>query len=199
MRIWTACKMTLVLTLLVGIGYPLVMVALGHLLFPQQAEGSLVVSGGQVIGSILVGQNFSSPRYFHPRPSAAGDKGYDAANSGGSNLGPTNKALIEAVRSRASTLREHEPGINHGRIPVDMVTASGSGLDPEITPAAAEIQIPRVAKARGLSEEAVRSLVLEHTRGRTLGLLGEPGVNVLGLNLALDGLAKSASNPSAAQ
>jgi K+-transporting ATPase ATPase C chain len=193
MRIWIACKMTLVLTLLVGIAYPLLMVGLGHLLFPRQAAGSLIVSGGQVIGSSLVGQNFSSPGYFHPRPSAAGDKGYDAANSGGSNLGPTNRTLIEVVRSRTSALREHEPGINHGQIPVDMVTASGSGLDPEITPAAAEIQVPRVAKARGLSEEAVRSLVSNATRGRTLGVLGEPGVNVLGLNLALDGLAPGAN------
>ena len=193
MRIWIACKMTLVLTLLVGIAYPLLMVGLGHLLFPRQAAGSLIVSGGQVIGSSLVGQNFSSPGYFHPRPSAAGDKGYDTANSGGSNLGPTNRTLIEVVRSRTSALREHEPGINHGQIPVDMVTASGSGLDPEITPAAAEIQVPRVAKARGLSEEAVRSLVSNATRGRTLGVLGEPGVNVLGLNLALDGLAPGAN------
>ena len=191
MRIWIACKMVLVLTLVVGIAYPLLMVGLGHLLFSQQAEGSLVAIDGQVIGSGLIGQNFSSPRYFHPRPSAAGDKGYDAANSGASNLGPTNKTLIETVRSRASALREHEPGINHGEIPVDMVTASASGLDPEITPAAAEIQIPRVAKARGLNQDAVRALVLTHTRGRTLGVLGEPGVNVLGLNLALDGLKKA--------
>ena len=196
MRIWTACKMTLVLTLLAGIAYPLLMVGLGYLLFPQQAAGSLIVSGGQVIGSTLIGQNFSSPRYFHPRPSAAGNKGYDAANSGASNLAPTNKALIEAVRSRASALREHEPGINHGKIPVDLVTASASGLDPEITPAAAEVQIARVAKVRGLSEEAVRSVVLAHTRGRTLGVLGESGVNVLGLNLALDELTKSTGSPN---
>ena len=141
MRIWVACKMTLVLTLLVGIAYPLLIVGLGHLVFPRQADGSLIVRGGKVIGSSLVGQNFSSARYFHPRPSAAGNNGYDAANSGGSNLGPTNKALIEVVRSRTSALREHEPGVNHhGKIPVDMVTTSGSGLDPEITPAAAEIQ-----------------------------------------------------------
>jgi potassium-transporting ATPase KdpC subunit len=191
MRIWVACKMTLALTLLVGIVYPLLMVGLGQLLFPRQAAGSLIVRGGQVIGSSLIGQNFSSPGYFHPRPSAAGDKGYDAANSSGSNLGPTNKTLIETVRSRTSTLREHEPGINHGEIPVDMVTTSGSGLDPEITLAAAQIQIPRVARARGLSEETVRSIILSHTRGRTWGVLGEPGVNVLELNLALDNLATS--------
>ncbi len=191
MRIWVACKMTIVLTLLTGIIYPIVMVGLAHLLFPRQAEGSLIVRGGQVVGSALIGQNFSSPRYFHPRPSAAGNKGYDAANSSGSNLGPTNKILIDTVRARASTLHEHEPGINHGEIPVDMVTASGSGLDPEITPAAAEIQIPRVARARGLNEAAVRSLVLTYTRGRALGVLGEPGVNVLELNLALDDLGAS--------
>ena len=188
MRLWVACKMTIVLTLLTGILYPVAMVGLAHLLFPRQAEGSLMVRDGRIIGSALIGQNFSSERYFHPRPSAAGDKGYDAANSSGSNLGPTNKTLIDTVRARASTLREHEPGINHGEIPVDLVTASGSGLDPEITPAAAVIQIPRVAKARGLSEDAVRSIVRTHTRGRVLGVLGEPGVNVLQLNLALDNL-----------
>jgi potassium-transporting ATPase KdpC subunit len=188
MRFWVACKMTIALTLLTGIMYPVAMVGLAHLLFPHQAEGSLIVRNGQVVGSELIGQNFSSPRYFHPRPSAAGDKGYDAANSSGSNLGPTNKTLIETVRSRVSTLREHEPGINHGEIPVDMVTASGSGLDPEITPAAARTQVPRVAKARGLNEVAVHSLISAYTRKRTLGVLGEPGVNVLELNLALDNL-----------
>jgi K+-transporting ATPase ATPase C chain len=186
MRIWVACKMTIALTLLTGILYPLVMAGLAHLLFPNQAEGSLILHNGQVVGSALIGQNFSSPRYFHGRPSTAGDKGYDAANSAGSNLGPTNKTLIETVRSRASTLREHEPGINHGQLPVDLVTASGSGLDPEITPAAAEIQVPRVARARGLREDAVRSLVRTYTQGRVLGILGELGVNVLELNLALD-------------
>ena len=191
MRIWVAVKMTIALTLLTGIVYPVAMVGLAHLIFPHQAEGSLIVRDGQVVGSALIGQNFSSPKYFHPRPSAAGDKGYDAANSSGSNLGPTNKALIETVRSRASTLREHEPGIDHGVIPVDMVTASGSGLDPEITRAAAEIQVPRVAKARGLSEDEVRSLISTYTRGRTLGVLGEPGVNVLELNLALDNVGAS--------
>jgi potassium-transporting ATPase KdpC subunit len=186
MRIWVACKMTIALTLLTGILYPLVMVGLAHLLFPYQAGGSLILRNQQVVGSALIGQNFSSPRYFHGRPSAAGDKGYDAANSAGSNLGPTNKTLIETIRSRVSTLREHEPGINHGQIPVDLVTASGSGLDPEITPAAAEIQLTRVARARGLSEDSVRSLVRTCTQGRVLGILGEPGVNVLELNLALD-------------
>jgi potassium-transporting ATPase KdpC subunit len=186
MRIWVAIKMVIVLTLLTGIAYPIVMVGLAHLLFPHQAEGSLIYRDGQPIGSELIGQNFSLPKYFHPRPSAAGDKGYDASNSSGSNLGPTNKTLIDTVRSRVSTLREHEAGINHGEVPVDMVTASGSGLDPEITLAAAQVQVPRIAKARGLSEDAVRSLIAAHTRGRVLGVLGEPGINVLELNLALD-------------
>jgi len=180
--------MTIVLTLLTGVAYPVAMGGLAHLFFSKQAEGSLIVRDGRVVGSALLGQNFTAPRYFRGRPSAAGDKGYDAANSSGSNLGPTNKALIETVRSRASALREHEPGINHAEIPVDLVTASGSGLDPEITPAAAEIQVARVAKARGLTEDAVRSLVRIYTRGRLLGILGEPGVNVLQLNLALDDL-----------
>jgi potassium-transporting ATPase KdpC subunit len=188
MRIWVAIKMTVVLTLLTGVAYPVAMVALAHLLFPAQAEGSLVVRNGRVVGAQQIGQTFSSPRYFHGRPSAAGDKGYDATSSSGSNLGPTNKTLIEGVRSRASTLREKEPGLNHGEIPVDLVTASASGLDPEITPAAAEIQAPRVAKARGLTAEAVRSLIKSHIRGRTAAMLGEPGVNVLELNLALDEL-----------
>src|SRR5215469_5216199 len=193
MRLWIAVKMTIVLTLLTGIVYPVVMVGLAHLFFPTQANGSLIVRDGTVVGSSILGQNFSSARYFHGRPSAAGDKGYDAANSSGSNLGPTNKTLIETVRSRASTLREREPGINHGDIPVDLVTASGSGLDPEITPAAAEIQVTRVAQARGIKPQVVRSLISIHTRGRTLGVLGEPGVNVLELNLALDQLGANKS------
>jgi K+-transporting ATPase ATPase C chain len=192
MRIWVAIRMTIVLTLLTGIAYPLAMVGLAHLLFPYQANGSLLVHDGQVVGSALIGQNFSSPRYFHSRPSAAGDKGYDAANSSGSNLGPTNKTLIETVRSRVSTLREHEPAINHAAIPVDLVTASASGLDPAITPAAAELQVRRVANSRGRSETTVRSLVSAYTHGRTLGVLGEPRVDVLELNLALDNLSAGA-------
>ncbi|HJU11219.1 MAG TPA: potassium-transporting ATPase subunit KdpC [Candidatus Binataceae bacterium] len=191
MRLWVAVKMTIVMTLLTGIAYPFAMVGLAHLFFPRQAEGSLIVHDGHVVGSELIGQNFSSSKYFHPRPSAAGDKGYDASNSSGSNLGPTNKTLIETVRSRVSTLREHEPGINHGEIPVDMVTASGSGLDPEISPAAADLQVPQIAEVRGITQETVRSLVSAHTRVRTFGVLGEPGVNVLELNLALDELSNS--------
>jgi K+-transporting ATPase ATPase C chain len=181
--------MTIVLTLLTGIFYPLAMAGLAHLLFPRQAQGSLIIRDREVVGSALIGQNFVSARYFHPRPSAAGDKGYDAANSSGSNLGPTNKTLIETVRSRTSTLRERAPGINHREVPVDLVTASGSGLDPEITPAAADIQIPRVARTRGLTEQTLRALISTHTRGRTLGVFGETGVNVLELNLALDRLS----------
>jgi K+-transporting ATPase ATPase C chain len=189
MRIGIAVKMTIILVLLTGIVYPIGIVALAHLFFPHQAEGSLIYRDGKIVGSSLIGQNFSSPRYFHGRPSAAGDEGYDASNSSGSNLGPTNKALVDGVRSRVSMLREHEPGINHGEIPVDLVTASGSGLDPEISPASAEVQISRVAKARGLGVEVVRSLIQENTRPRTGGILGESGVNVLTLNLALDNLA----------
>jgi K+-transporting ATPase ATPase C chain len=189
MRLWVAFKMTIVFTLVTGILYPVLIAAIAHVCFPRQAEGSLMVRGGQVVGSALLGQNFSSQRYFHGRPSAAGDKGYDAANSSGSNLGPTNKSLIETVRARTSTLREHEPGINRGEIPVDLVTSSASGLDPEITPAAANIQVTRIARARGLGEDAVRGLIRAHTRSRLFGILGEPGVNVLKLNLALDELA----------
>jgi K+-transporting ATPase ATPase C chain len=186
MRIWAAVRMTIVLTVLTGIVYPLAIAAAARALFPWQAEGSLVTSGGRVVGSALIGQNFSAPRYFLGRPSAAGDKGYDAANSGGSNLGPTNKSLITAVAARVHEVRESNPGTK--TVPVDLVTASGSGLDPEISLAAAALQIPRVAKARGLDEDTVRKLVRANTERRFLGLFGEPGVNVLMLNLALDRL-----------
>jgi K+-transporting ATPase ATPase C chain len=188
MRFWTACKMTLLLTFLTGIVYPVVMAGLAHLLFPYQAEGSLITRDGHVVGSELIGQNFSAPGYFHGRPSAAGDKGYDASSSSGSNLGPTNKSLIDTVRQRLKDLLEKNPEIKPAQVPIDMVTASGSGLDPEISRAGAEIQIPRVAKARGLGEDSLRALVKAHTRERWAGLIGEPGVNVLQLNLALDDL-----------
>ena len=188
MRIWIAIRMTVVLTLLTGIAYPVAMVGLAHLCFPRQAEGSLVFHDGRVVGSTLIGQNFSSPRYFHGRPSAAGAKGYDAANSGASNLGPTSKTLIETVRSRASVLRETEPGLSHGEIPVGMVTSSASGLDPDITLASAYVQAVRVAGARDLSEKRIRALIRGNTQGRFLGIFGEPRVNVLRLNLALDEL-----------
>ncbi len=196
MRLWIAVKMTIVLTILTGIVYPIAMAGLAHLFFPVQAGGSLIERNGAILGSSLIGQNFIAPRYFHPRPSAAGDKGYDASNSGGSNSGPTNKSFIDAVRDRAKAVRETEPGLNHGKIPVDMVTASASGLDPDITPAAAAIQVTRVAQARHLNENAVLEVVQAHTRSRWLGLIGEPRVNVLELNLALDEMNPSASQTS---
>jgi K+-transporting ATPase ATPase C chain len=190
MRLWTACRMTLVLTFLLGIVYPVAMTGFARVLFPFQAEGSLITRDGQIVGSGLIGQNFSSPAHFQGRPSAAGDKGYDATGSSGSNLGPTNKSFIGTVKQRVKDMVEKNPGATLGQVPVDLVTASGSGLDPEISPAAAELQVPRVAKARGLSEDAVRSLVRAHTRPRWAGVLGEPGVNVLELNLTLDEMGK---------
>lgn len=174
------------LLLLCGL-YPLVVFGISQLLFPREAEGSLIRLGGQIVGSDLLGQNFSSPRYFHPRPSAAG-RGYDAANSGGSNLGPTSKALVAAVKDRVSAYRA-ENGLDSGvLIPVDAVTASASGLDPEISLANARLQAARVAKARGIDSAKVAAEVMKHLRGRSLGFLGDPGVNVLRLNLALDGI-----------
>jgi len=186
-----AVKMTIVLTVLLGILYPLAMVGVAHVVFPARAEGSLIYSNGAPVGSSLIGQNFKSPEYFHSRPSAAGDKGYDATSSSGSNLGPTNKSFIDSVKQRLKTFLEENRGVQPAQVPVDMVTASGSGLDPEISPAAAEIQVQRVAKARGISEETVRALITSHTRSRWAGFLGEPGVNVVELNLALDELRNS--------
>ncbi len=186
MRIWTAIKMTCVLTLLTGIIYPFLVFGLGWLLFPVQANGSLVARDGRVVGSALIGQNFADPKYFHSRPSAAGDKGYDATSSGGSNLGPTSKSLIDSVRSRVKEVLEQNPGTTASQVPIDLVTASGSGLDPEISPAAAELQVPRVAKARGLNEDQVRAVVHSLIRPRWAGIFGEPGVNVLRLNIAID-------------
>jgi len=186
-----AIRMTIVLTVLTGLIYPIVMTGICHVLLPDQAQGSLIVRNGQVIGSSLIGQNFTAPGYFHSRPSAAGDKGYDASASSGSNLGPTNKALIEAVKSRLKGVQEENPGAAPAEVPVDLVTASGSGLDPEISPAAAQLQVARVAKARGISEDQVRKLIDQATRDRWMGILGEPGVNVLQLNLALDDAAPS--------
>ena len=191
----TSVKMTLVLTVLLGLAYPLGMTVIANLLFPHQAQGSLIERDGKVVGSELIGQNFSAPGYFHGRPSAAGDKGYDASSSSGSNLGPTNKALIASVQQRLKDAVEANPGLDPHKVPIDLITASGSGLDPEISPAAAEVQVERVAKARGLGEDDVRLLVRQNTRERQLGILGEPGVNVLTLNLALDKLTP----PKAAQ
>lgn len=184
-----AIKMTIVLTILLGIVYPLALTGIANVIFPHQAQGSLIEQNGKVIGSELIGQNFAAAGYFHGRPSAAGDKGYDASNSSGSNLGPTNKTFISTVQQRLKDILEANPGTNAHQVPIDMVTASGSGLDPEISPAAAELQVPRVAKARGIGEDDVRLLVRQNTRGRQYGVLGEPGVNVLTLNLALDKLA----------
>ena len=182
---------TAVLTVLTGIVYPIAVWGLAQAIFPSQASGSLIVVGDKVVGSKLIGQNFSSPRYFQPRPSAAGDKGYAADNSGGSNLGPTNKTLIDAVKLRLKNFVESNPGTDVHQVPIDLVTTSASGLDPEISPAAADLQVLRVAHARGLSEDQVRQLIAENTRSRSAGIFGEPRVNVLLLNLALDRAAGS--------
>ena len=176
--------MTLATTVLLGIIYPLAVTALAQLLYPRQANGELIQrANGEIAGSSLIGQPFSSAGYFHSRPSAAGAAGYDPMASGGSNLGPTNKALIDRVAGSVQSLGPENPG---APIPVDLATASGSGLDPHISPASAEFQIPRVARERAIKEDEVRALVLQHTEQRQLGFLGEPRVNVLELNLALD-------------
>jgi potassium-transporting ATPase KdpC subunit len=183
----TAVLMTIVTTVLLGLIYPLLVTGAAQVLFPEKANGQLIRRNGTLIASRLIAQPFAGAGYFHPRPSAAGANGYDASNSGGSNLGPTNQKLIDRVTADVASAQAENPG---KPVPVDMITTSASGFDPHITPAAAEFQIPRVAKARGVSEDAVRQLVQRSTEGRQWGFLGEPRVNVLELNLALDSVSK---------
>ncbi|OOG42504.1 potassium-transporting ATPase subunit KdpC [Rhodanobacter sp. C05] len=180
-----ALMMLLLMTLITGVAYPLVATGLAQLVFPQQANGSLIVKDGKPIGSALIGQSFTDSKYFWGRPSATTPQANNGVNSGGSNLGPTNPGLTDAVKQRIAALRAADPG-NTEPVPVDLVTASASGLDPEISLAAAHYQLERVAKARGLSTSQVQTLVNEYTSGRQLGVFGEPRVNVLQLNLALD-------------
>jgi len=189
----TALLMTIATTILLGIMYPLVVTGLAQIIFPDKANGSLIRRNGQVVGSRLIGQSFSGPGYFHSRPSAAGN-GYDAGNSGGSNLGPTNQKLVDRFKQDLAKLQAENPG---KPVPIDLLTTSGSGLDPDISPAGAEFQVPRVAKERGMTEDGVRQLIAKYTQGRQFGFLGEPRVNVLELNLNLDvahPMAKVAAN-----
>ena len=179
----TAILMTIVTTIILGLIYPLVVTGLAQVIFPDKANGQLIDRSGQIIGSRIIGQPFSSPGYFRSRPSAAGAVGYDAGGSSGSNLGPTSKKLIDRVKADVEKLQAENPG---KPIPVDLVTASGSGLDPHLSPAAAEFQVPRVARERRVKEDEVRRVVAAHTQGRQFGFLGEPTVNVLELNLDLD-------------
>ena len=182
-----ALVLFLLLTVLTGLLYPLLVTGLAQLLFPHQAAGSVLTRDGHAVGSRLIGQSFSDPRYFWSRPSATTPQPYNGTASTGSNLGPLNPALLDAVRTRIAALHAADPD-NHSPVPVDLVTASGSGLDPEVSVAAASYQAARVARARGLAPERVQALIAQHTEGRLLGVLGEPRVNVLELNLALDAL-----------
>lgn len=182
----TAFLMTIATTILLGLAYPLLVTGMAQVLFKNKANGQIVYRNGEAIGSRIIAQPFTSAKYFHPRPSAAGNNGYDPTNSGGTNYASTNQKLIDRVKADAAMLQAENPG---RPIPADLITTSASGLDPEISPAAAEFQIPRVARARGMSEPALRQVVEKHTIQRDLGLLGEPRVNVLELNLALDAMS----------
>ncbi|MGA9623853.1 MAG: potassium-transporting ATPase subunit KdpC [Bryobacteraceae bacterium] len=184
-QLGTGFRMMLVLTVLTGLLYPGVVTGLCQALFPARANGSLVVANGHAIGSELIGQNFKRPEYFQPRPSAAGNDGYDPTASGASNLGPTSQKLADRVKDSVASFRKNNPDYT-GPIPADLVTSSGSGLDPDISPASAEAQAARIAKARGIPVEQVQDLIAAHTQGRDLGFLGEPRVNVLAINRALD-------------
>jgi potassium-transporting ATPase KdpC subunit len=184
-QLWPALRINIFLTILLGLAYPLAVTGISQVIFPHQANGSLVTRNGQVIGSELIGQNFAKPEYFQPRPSAAGNDGYDPTASGGSNYGPTNQKLIDRVKASVDKFHKENPDY-HGPIPADLLTASGSGLDPEISPASAQAQAARVAKARGISADQLDQLVTQYTQAADFGLIGEPRVNVLKLNLALD-------------
>jgi len=184
-QLWPALRMNIFLMILLGVGYPLAVTGISQLVFPHQANGSLITKGNQVVGSELIGQNFTKPEYFQPRPSAAGSDGYDPTASGGFNYGPTNQKLIDRVKASVDKFHKENPDYQ-GPIPADMLTGSGSGLDPDISPASAQAQAPRVAKARGISADQLNQLVAQYTKSADLGLLGEPRVNVLKLNLALD-------------
>jgi K+-transporting ATPase ATPase C chain len=186
--IWrTSLLFTLVTAVLLGVVYPLVVTGLAQLLMPHKANGSLILKDGQIVGSELLAQSFTSDKYFHPRPSAAGANGYDAAASGGANLAQSNKALVDRIQKSIDALSKENPG---KPVPIDLVTTSASGLDPDITPDAAYFQAARVARARGLSADKLNALIASHTTGRQLGVLGEPRINVLALNLALDQLQR---------
>ena len=187
-QIVNSFRMLLVLTVITGLVYPLTIVGVANTIFSSQAQGSLLESQGQVVGSKLIGQNFTQPGYFHGRPSSAGKDGYDAAGSAGSNLGPTNKKLMDTVADNVNKARQENSLVDNVAIPADLVTASASGLDPDISPEAAYLQVERVAEVRGLSAKEVYSLVDKTISGRQLALFGEPRVNVLALNMALDSL-----------